>query len=392
MANIFDYLAWRKDVPFTVSPFNEVDGLVLSELIYADFSGCVAEDGEKVPLSAVRERFWQRHTKEEIMADDSFTQTAPFLMDDMLDGARFAGTSVSWFYDVVDTAADIQLAVVTFWLPDGTAFVAFRGTDSTIVGWKEDFLLSYLPETEGQRRAAAYMDAHFSDLDVPVRVGGHSKGGNLAVYAAVAACPTVRNRITAVYSNDGPGFLDAFTQSEAYREMLPRIISIVPEESMIGTLLSNEAYQHVVKSTASGIIQHDGFSWQVLGTRFVEVDKRSDGSYLTENTLKEWLGGMNGDDRRLFVGTLFGLLEATGAETIPQIKQDVVGALNSMRKMLETIPKEDRDAVWAIVTKLLKMGGENVWQEAKKGLSAFLESRAVRDKEKKPAGELKEEN
>lgn len=391
MANIFDYLAWRKDVPFTVSPFNEVDGLVLSELIYADFSGCVAEDGEKVPLSAVRERFWQRHTKEEIMADDSFTKTAPFLMDDMLDGARFAGTSVSWFYDVVDTAADIQLAVATFWLPDGTAFVAFRGTDSTIVGWKEDFLLSYLPETEGQRRAAAYMDAHFSDLDVPVRVGGHSKGGNLAVYAAVAACPAVRNRITAVYSNDGPGFLDAFTQSEAYREMLPRIISIVPEESMIGTLLSNEAYQHVVKSTASGIIQHDGFSWQVLGTRFVEVDKRSDGSYLTENTLKEWLGGMNGNDRRLFVGTLFGLLEATGAETIPQIKQDVVGALNSMRKMLETIPKEDRDAVWAIVTKLLKMGGENVWQEAKKGLSAFLESRAVRDKEKKPAGELKEE-
>lgn len=391
MANIFDYLAWRKDVPFTVSPFNEVDGLVLSELIYADFSGCVAEDEEKVPLSAVRERFWQRHTKEEIMADDSFTKTAPFLMDDMLDGARFAGTSVSWFYDVVDTAADIQLAVATFWLPDGTAFVAFRGTDSTIVGWKEDFLLSYLPETEGQRRAAAYMDAHFSDLDVPIRVGGHSKGGNLAVYAAVAACPAVRNRITAVYSNDGPGFLDAFTHSEAYREMLPRIISIVPEESMIGTLLSNEAVQHVVKSTASGIIQHDGFSWQVLGPRFVEVDKRSDGSYLTENTLKEWLGGMNGDDRRLFVGTLFGLLEATGAETIPQIKQDVVGALNSMRKMLETIPKEDRDAVWAIVTKLLKMGGENVWQEAKKGLSAFLESRAVRDKEKKPAGELKEE-
>ena len=158
MANIFDYMAWRKDVPFTVSPFNEVDGLVLSELIYADLSGCVVEDGEKVPLSAVRERFWQRHTKEEIMADDSFTKTAPFLMDDMLDGARFAGTSVSWFYDVVDTAADIQLAVATFWLPDGTAFVAFRGTDSTIVGWKEDFLLSYLPETEGQRRAAAYMD------------------------------------------------------------------------------------------------------------------------------------------------------------------------------------------------------------------------------------------
>ena len=392
MANIFDYLAWRKDVPFTVSPFNEVDGLVLSELIYADFSGCVGSDGEKVPLALVRERFWQRHTKEEIMADDSFTKTAPFLMDDMLDGARFKDTQVSWFYDVVDTAADIQLAVATFWLPDGTAFVVFRGTDSTIVGWKEDFLLSYLPETEGQRRAAAYMDAHFSDLNMPLRVGGHSKGGNLAVYAAVAACPAVRDRITAVYSNDGPGFLDAFTQSEAYKEMLPRIISIVPEESMIGTLLSNEAFQHVVKSSAKSIIQHDGFTWQVLGPRFVEVEKRSDGSYLTENTLKEWLRGMNDGDRRLFVGTLFGLLEATGAETIPQIKQDMVGALSSMKKMLDTIPKEDRDAVWAIIAKLLKTGGENVWQEAKKGLSAVLESFAAREKDKLPTAEPKTES
>ena len=224
MANIFDYLAWRKDVPFSVSPFNEVDGLVLSELIYADFSGCVAADEENVPLSNVRERFWQRHTKEAVLAEDSFTKMAPFLMDGMVEGARFADTKVSWFYDVVDPAEDVQLAVAAFWLPDGTVFVAFRGTDSTIVGWKEDFLLSYLPETEGQRRAAKYLDAHFADGHTPLRVGGHSKGGNLAVYAAVSACPAVRNRINAVYCNDGPGFLDAFTQSEAYREMLPRII------------------------------------------------------------------------------------------------------------------------------------------------------------------------
>ncbi|MBQ6256241.1 MAG: DUF2974 domain-containing protein, partial [Clostridia bacterium] len=202
----------------------------------------------------------------------------------------------------------------------------------------------------------------------------------------------VREKITAIYNNDGPGFLDAFTQCEAYKEMLPRIISIVPEESMIGTLLSNEAYQHVVKSSAKSIIQHDGFSWQVLGPRFVEADKRSDSSYLTETTLKEWLGGMNDDDRRLFVGTLFGLLEATGAETIPQIKQDMVGALSNMKKMLDKTPKEDRDAVWAIIARLLKMGGENVWQEAKKGLNAVLESFAAREKDKISAGELKEES
>ena len=384
MANIFDYLAWRKDVPFSVSPFNEVDGLVLSELIYADFSGCVGADEENVPLSTVRERFWQRHTKDAVLAEDSFTKMAPFLMDGMVEGARFADTKVSWFYDVVDPAADVQLAVASLWLPDGTVFVAFRGTDSTIVGWKEDFLLSYLPETEGQRRAAAYMDAHFSEGQTPLRVGGHSKGGNLAVYAAVSACPAVRKQIGEVYCNDGPGFLEPFTQSEAYREMLPRIKCIVPEDSMIGTLLSNEAYQLVVKSTAVSILQHDGFTWQVLGPRFVEAEKRSEGSYVTETTLRQWLSGMNENDRRLFVTTLFGLLEATGAETITQIKQDMVGSLANMKKCMDGIPKKDRDVLWAIVAKLLKMGGENVWQEAKRGLNAVLESVAAREKEKKP--------
>ncbi len=383
MANIFDYLNWRKDVPFTVSPFNEVDGLVLSELIYADFSGCVESEGEKIPLSEVRERFWQRHTKEEIMADDSFTKMAPFLMDGMTEAARFAGTQVSWYYDVVDTAEDIQLAVASFWLPDGTVFVAFRGTDSSIVGWKEDFLLSYLPETEGQRRAAAYMNAHFSEGDTPIRVGGHSKGGNLAVFAAVSACSEVRKKIQAVYSNDGPGFLEAFTQSEAYRDMLPRIVSIVPEDSIIGTLLSNEAYLHVVKSSASGIIQHDGFTWQVLGPKFEEAEKRSDSSYVVETTLRQWLQSLSENDRRMFVNTLFGVLQATGADTITQIKRDLVGALSNMKKMLDRIPKEDRDVMWSIVTRLLKMGGENAWQETKKELNAVLESVGSREKEKK---------
>ena len=140
----------------------------------------------------------------------------------------------------------------------------------------------------------------------------------------------------------------------------------------------------MVKSSAVSIIQHDGFSWQVLGPRFVEAEKRSEGSYLTENTLRAWLRGINENDRRLFVGTLFGLLESTGAQTIPQLKQDMVGALANMKKMLDNTPKEDRDAVWAIIAKLLKMGGENVWQEAKKALNALLVSVASREKDKKP--------
>ncbi|MBR5110195.1 MAG: DUF2974 domain-containing protein [Clostridia bacterium] len=372
MANIHDYLAWRGDVPFSVSPFNEVDALVLSELAYADFHGVVAESGERVTIEEANRRFWSLHTKEEIMAQDSYVKTAPFLMEAMADKARFGGAILSDYYDVIDTAADIQLAAITFYLPDETAFVAFRGTDDTVVGWKEDFNLSYMPETEGQRRAARYIDRHFESQSVPIRVGGHSKGGNLAVYAAVCAAPAVRQRIMAVYSNDGPGFLEPFTQSEKYLEMRPRIISVVPEQSIIGALLNTESYRHIVKSSAQGIIQHDGFSWQVLGPRFVEADKRSDSSIFVETTLHQWLSAQSEENRRVFVNTLFGLLESTGRETLSQIKSDLPASVASMWKMLESISKEQRETTWSMIAQLFTTSSDTLLQELRKAILARL--------------------
>ncbi len=374
MANIHDYLIWRGDVPFSVSPFNEVDGLVLSELAYADFHGVVPEDGERVTIEEARRLFWDKHTKEEIMAQDSYTKTAPFLLDGMAGKARFGGTAMAYYYDVIDTDEDIQLAAVTFYLPDGTAFVAFRGTDDTVVGWKEDFILSYMPETEGQRRAAQYLNRHFSGQTLLLRVGGHSKGGNLAMFAAIKAEPQVRRQIIAVYNNDGPGFLKEFTETDAYRDMLPRIICTVPEKAVIGTLLTNKAYQHVVKSTASGIYQHDGFSWQVLGTRFVETEKRTEGSVVLESTLHQWLSEQSEENRRMFVNTLFGLLESTGKATIGEIKGDMLGSLLSMKKMLETMQKEQRDTIWNMLVQFFMAGSDTLLQGTKKALLSRLET------------------
>ena len=281
---------------------------------------------------------------------------------------------MAYYYDVIDTDEDIQLAAVTFYLPDGTAFVAFRGTDDTVVGWKEDFILSYMPETEGQRRAAQYLNRHFSGQALLLRVGGHSKGGNLAMFAAIKADPQVRRQIIAVYNNDGPGFLKEFTETDAYRDMLPRIICTVPEKAVIGTLLTNKAYQHVVKSTASGIYQHDGFSWQVLGTRFVETEKRTEGSVVLESTLHQWLSEQSEENRRMFVNTLFGLLESTGKATIGEIKGDMLGSLLSMKKMLETMQKEQRDTIWNMLVQFFMAGSDTLLQGTKKALLSRLET------------------
>ena len=196
--NIFDYLKWRGDIPFSTAPFNEVDNLILAELAYTDFGGIVPEDGQAVPLGTVYEQFFRTHTRDAILSSKSYTARAPLLMEEMCRGARFRDTRLMLYRSERDAETDLQFSAVTFLLQDSTAYVAFRGTDGTLVGWKEDFDLSYLSGTEGQQRAAEYLNRAGDAVACPLRAGGHSKGGNLAVYAAACSRADIRARITEV--------------------------------------------------------------------------------------------------------------------------------------------------------------------------------------------------
>ena len=206
MATIFDYLNWRGDISLNEDPFNEVDNLILAELTYTQFDGLTGEGGDPVTIEEVREGFFSTHDRTEIKIDDNPIVRAPLLMDGMVSGQRFAGTELSYYVNMIDTEKDLQMAAVTYKLNDGSYYIAFRGTDNTIVGWKEDFTMSYLPETEGQRRAVEYLNKVGPGCRGSIRVGGHSKGGNFAIYASAFCSSEIRDKIETVYSNDGPGF------------------------------------------------------------------------------------------------------------------------------------------------------------------------------------------
>ena len=359
MASIFDYLHWRCDVPFSVDPFNEVDNLVLSELAYTDFKGILSMEGPDAALADVCKAFFARHTHEEILADKSFTARAPLLMESMLEGARYRDIRMLQYLDETDSAQGLQLAAMTFLLPDDSAYVAFRGTDSTVVGWKEDFYFSFLPETEGQRRAIRYLNQVGAEVKGTLRVGGHSKGGNLAVYAASCCEPGLQERLTAVYSNDGPGFQDEFLQTEGYRRILPKLISIVPESSMIGLLLSTSAEHHVIKSSQVGIFQHDGFSWEVSRNRFVPA-ALSELSLLIDKSLSDWLRQMSDEDRRSFTETVFSLFEATGADTFSEISQQKWKSAEAILTAARNLPREKQKEILKFVQLLGASGGQTV--------------------------------
>ena len=357
MANIFDYLMWRGDVPFDADPFNEVDNLVLAELSYTFFEGLVPDDGTEVSLKEVCDGFFSTHSREDVSKESNPIHRTPLLMDGMLSGRRFSKTRLARYVNKVEADNDLQFSAITFRLSDGTDYVAFRGTDNTVVGWKEDFNMSYLSRTEGQKMAAEYLTQVGSSTRRPLRVGGHSKGGNFAVFASAFCGSKIQDRIITVYSNDGPGFRDEIMNTGEYKRILPKVISIVPDTSVIGMLLTSKVRHQVVKSSESGLSQHDGQTWQVERNRFVSAELTELAEYI-RSTQKDWLSKIDDESRESFVNILFSIFEATGIGTFGAMKGDMLKSIESMMTFMGQLPKDKQRELMRVFGELIQSGGQ----------------------------------
>ena len=280
---------------------------------------------------------------EEIQTTGEFTERAPLLLQEMMAGERFSATKVGYYAEDVDKDQVTQFAALVFLLPDGRNYISFRGTDKTITGWKEDFLMSCQSETAGAKEAVAYFNKIAPVLEGELILGGHSKGGNFAMYAAAFCEAEYKERIVQVYNNDGPGFREEVIQSPEFQELLPKIITIAPQSSIIGQLLSNPAKQHVIHSTAKGILQHDAMTWEAEKDRLVssELDELS---HYAKTTLGSWLESMDDESRESLCTTAFSLIESTNSETfiefsgngeIVPLKGLEVSTISKIKKTIE---------------------------------------------------------
>ena len=353
MANILDYMDWRGDLSFSESPFNEVDNLILSELVFLDFTDVVPSGfSESVTL---KEAILRLNTAREAAAlTDAVLLPADILplAEKCAESRRFGEIGLCGFQSRTDTRCELQFAAVTFLLGDGTAFAAFRGTDDTLVGWKEDFNMTFLPVVPSQAIASRYLSSLASVYALRLRVGGHSKGGNLAIYAAATLSAEQRRRIVAVYNNDGPGFSGAFLDSDGYRAIRDRVRIIVPDTSIIGMLLEHAGVYTVVRSSKSGFRQHDGFSWEVRGNAFVTADDRTDESKFIDRTLKGWLTELSDEDREAFIDAVYGILLSASAETLAELRAD----REALRKILRGFTPERRRVIRRMLIDLIAAG------------------------------------
>ena len=373
MGNIMDYISWRGDLTFAQSPFNEVDNLILACFSYVNLDRIPAVTRQKgIELKKLVKEFKKLHTIKELEADKSFIRLAPFMMFEMAESVRFGNCVIRNYVNEIVTEAEQQFSAVEIVLDDGTSYISFRGTDDTIIGWKEDFNLS-TGVVPAQERAVEYMQRISDKASGMLRVGGHSKGGNLAIYGSVM-CKSVHDKILEIYSNDGPGFSKEFQESPETAEMMSKIIRIIPEYSIIGTLLEHEKQPIIVASTSRGLLQHDGFSWEVQGPGLVRRDSLNKTALRFIEILHKWIDGMDTEQKRLLIEDLFATLQASGYENLSEVQSGGLKSLAAMVKRLDKFAPESRGMMQELLTAICGGWLEQLQENTKDKLSAIPQS------------------
>lgn len=375
MSNLMDYLDWRGDLTFREAPFNEVDNLILAQLVYVEFAGIVPAPGEEgtITVKEACELFFAAHDRKEIMERVSMTKTAAFVLEKMAQTVRFCNAQLFGYINDISTEEQSQFSVVCVRLDDKSIYVSFSGTDNTIVGWRENFNMGYLSETPGQLKAVDYLNHMVKEDWKKIRVGGHSKGGNLSVYASVKCDRNIQKRIVKVYSNDGPGFSEEMIQSKEYQRMLPKIKTILPESSIVGMLLEHQEKFEVVKSSQSGIQQHDAMSWEVLGSHFVYVEEVAPQSILLDETMKKWIFQLTKEQREEIVDTVFSMLDDAKIYTVDDFYNSKWKKVQELMKAKSRLSPETQELFSQALRMLWKTGNQTVKKSVKQAVLEKVE-------------------
>lgn len=334
MANIHDYLYWRGDLPLDQVPLNELDGLVLTRFAYMPFEELTLGQNETVGSLCKRLK---------ALPADKFRLDgdARFVM--LLNEAdRFNQLPVSDFVKHNDADAVVQFAAVTLYLPDDSLYIAYCGTDSTLVGWKEDFYMSFMEDVPAQMEALNYALKLLKRFpEKKFYLGGHSKGGNLAIYTAVNLPDEMKARLLHVSNYDGPGFPKSFIKSHDFASVLDRIDTFIPQESMIGRIHEHAEGFQVVQSTENGIMQHDIYSWQLGPTLMNLLDKADDTSEIAYRAIQNMLKNTSPAQRKEYIDRMFDLLMSSDANSFSEVFKNLPRKIDEVFKTATAMTAAD---------------------------------------------------
>ena len=376
---ILEYLKEYGDVSFRDTPMNEVDSLVLCQFAYLKFDGLVPGVGENA--HSVRLKDLESHPDyEKLFADERYEKVNRKLIMAMLAGKRYRNMKMNCYVNIVEREWETQFSAITFLLDDGTLYVAFRGTDETIVGWKEDFNMAFLSPVPGQAYSVKYLNTVGSRLHRPFYVGGHSKGGNLAVYSAMNCNPDIQERIIKIYSMDGPGFRPETLKESNYDVIAGRVEKILPHSSLVGMLFEWDMRFKVVESRTFGLLQHNPYTWLVKDGKLVEVKDIYERRKLMDNTLNEWILSLDEEQLHLFVDTLFQVINASQADDLIQFTAEWKKSMNGIVTALKEVDDQTVDILKEVVKSLFEIAGDKMMQDVSNGTAQLKQKLRIQNK------------
>ena len=350
MSTIFDYLDYVAYDSIYDRPFKELDILALTELTYLPFNRIVPQgDTTNIEVRLSDAAALVDRTTNFIVTDQHLQ-----LVDELATSKRFKNIKLLNYVDEYDPDIQKQFAAMIYRLTIDVYLVVFRGTDDTLIGWKEDFHMTYMDHVPAQKRAASYLQHVMKEFPKGrFMVAGHSKGGNLAAYACSYLPDHLIERVDAIYCYDAPGLNKAIIKTEGYQRIAHLIHRFVPQGSIVGMMLEVPEPATIVKSRAfGGFAQHDAFTWMVEKDGFVTLDQTNPDSQQTDETLKQWVRETSADERKKFFDTFFGIFLDAGITSINDLRnlknfskiKDIFQSAQDLdpteREMLERLAKQ----------------------------------------------------
>lgn len=367
MANLFDYIKWRGDLDFSKAPLNPVDFLIFSQISYLPFDGIVPAPGEKDGISlhlALEILLEKLHTSDPAdkhkEAPVLYFKEDPDFINALITSKRFGNCYLLGFVNQIDIDKETQFSALCIYTDRNSFITAFRGTDATIVGWKEDFNMSFREVVPAQLESVKYLNKMASLVNGDIQLCGHSKGGNLAVYASSFCDEKIQKRIKDIYCFDSPGFHETIINSDNYSRIKSKIHSYIPQTSIVGMMLEHGCDYTVVKSSEKGFTQHILFTWEVMYNDMIKVDKVDLSSRFVDKTIRDWISTLNNKQREQFIDSVYKILCSSEVKTVHEMESSWLLSLGRIIKSMGTIDDETRKLVLKTFSRLFYSAKNNL--------------------------------
>lgn len=346
MPNINDYIKYRGDLTLKKDDINEIDKIIFSRISYLPFKDIVFKKIETIEDISYKMK--------DLSLDKFIWKDDKQFIINLGQTNRYKDLKISDYKESMDIEAEKQFAAITIWLPKKLKYISFRGTDMSLVGWKEDFNMSFMQNIPSQKEAVNYLNEIGKKYRNKLIIGGHSKGGNIAVYASIFCNEKIKRRIIEIINADGPGFDETVTKNEGYMKIMEKVNTYIPQSSIIGRLLEHEDNYEIIYSTQKGIMQHDIYSWQLDGTSLVRIQKLTEDSQLVNKVVRSWLKDTTQEQRENFINIIYDILVSTQVENVNEFGIDTIKKITKIVKSYKDIDKEDKKEIEVMIKLLIK--------------------------------------